>query len=96
MARFIKPKGPAAAAPDPDAVAAFASGADSHEGQTSAPGSLLNDPAKNTEGYAFRMTLKQKQALDYVLANSNAKSIQKLIESILWPEIERRMKDLAE
>lgn len=69
--------------PTSEAVAAFAAGANE---ETVTAG-------KHT-GYPFKMTKQQRELLGFVLMNSTDKSIQQLLENIIWPEIERRARAL--
>ena len=45
---------------------------------------------KATESFLLRLTPSQMETLDFVFQETNVKSRQKLVESILIPELERR------
>lgn len=92
--------------PDPEALAAFASGADAHE--TVAPPVVAKaapkpvaptqpkraapvpaEPEPQNRNLALRLTQSQMDLINDVYENSTYKSKQKMIEAILFPELER-------
>jgi hypothetical protein len=78
---------------DEKALAAFAAGADSRAPAVAvAPGA----DEKATLGFNLRLTPSQMELINWVFERSTHKSKQKLIESILFPELERRRHELQE
>ena len=76
---------------DEKALAAFAAGADSRAPAVAAAPAA---DEKATLGFNLRLTPSQMELINYVFERSTHKSKQKLIESILFPELERRREEL--
>lgn len=96
MAFDVKPKKPPV---DPAALAAFAEGADTHTTAPVAPAvaapiGRVEQEGKLTESMLFRCSKKTADEFAFVYENTNVKSKQKLLESILLPEIERRAAEI--
>ncbi len=89
---------------NPDAMAAFIAGADVHEPIASVIKESVElvqpTPAlatdRQTESLLFRLTKTDLDEFNFVFENTNVKSKQKLLESIILPEIARRAKELRE
>lgn len=92
---------------DPEAVASFIAGADAHEavpvvgaGIEEQPLKILSVPeydqggGKLSEAVLFRCTPAVFQELDFVFKHSTAKSKQKLLESILLPQLKAMAKEI--
>lgn len=92
MSRFRTP--PKKTDVDENALSAFSAGANSHGV------AAFSEPTKSgerqTETFLLRLTPYQKNMLDFVYENTNTKSKQKLIESILLPVLEAMEKDLRQ
>ncbi|MDF2792549.1 MAG: hypothetical protein K0S85_302 [Pseudomonas orientalis] len=95
MAFDVKPKRPPV---DPDALAAFAEGADTHTTAPVAPAAApigkVEQEGKLTESMLFRCSKATYDDFAFVYENTNVKSKQKLLESILLPEIQRRAAEI--
>ena len=79
------------------ALAAFAAGADSRaSGSPHAVAAVPTTDEKSTFGFNLRLTPSQMELINWVFERSTHKSKQKLIESILFPELERRRRELRE
>jgi type II secretory pathway component GspD/PulD (secretin) len=85
---------------DPAALAAFAAGAETHE-PLAQPDKVLTTAApitpktdKKTESLLFRLTPTDLQQFNYVFENTNVKSKQLLLESLILPELARRASEL--
>lgn len=76
---------------DEQALAAFSDAAEAHSTEPVAP---LKTKERATESFLLRLTPNQVQMLDYVFQNTNVKSKQKLVESILIPELEAMQRRL--
>lgn len=92
---------------DQTAVASFIAGADAHEAAPAAGTSIeeqslkiLSVPeydqggGKLSEAVLFRCTPAVFQEIDFVFKNSTAKSKQKLLESILLPQLKAMAKEI--
>jgi hypothetical protein len=80
---------------DEQALAAFSDAAETHSIE---PVATLKTKERATESFLLRLTPSQVKMLDYVFQNTNVKSKQKLVESILIPELEamqRRLQNQA-
>lgn len=96
MAFDVKPKRPPV---DPEALAAFAEGADTHTTAPVAPAAAapigkVEQEGKLTESMLFRCSKATSDEFAFVYENTNVKSKQKLLESILLPEIQRRAAEI--
>lgn len=96
MAFDVKPKKPPV---DPDALAKFAEGADTHTTAPVAPAlaapiGRVEQEGKLTESMLFRCSKLTADEFAFVYENTNVKSKQKLLESILLPEIQRRAAEI--
>jgi hypothetical protein len=96
MAFDVKPKKPPV---DPDALAKFAEGADTHTTAPVAPAvaapiGRVEQEGKLTESMLFRCSKATYDEFAFVYENTNVKSKQKLLESILLPEIQRRAAEI--
>ena len=79
------------------ALAAFAAGADSRSpGSPHVAVAVPSADEKATLGFNLRLTASQMELINWVFERSTHKSKQKLIESILFPELERRRQELRE
>jgi hypothetical protein len=71
---------------DEAALAAFSAGAETRS--TEVP--VTSKRERATESVLLRLTPTQIELINFVFEHTNIKSRQKLIESILLPELERR------
>lgn len=92
---------------DPAAVASFIAGADEHERAPAAGVGIEEQPlkilpvpeydqggGKLSEAVLFRCTPAVFQELDFVFKHTTAKSKQKLLESILLPQLKAMAKEI--
>ena len=72
-------------------LAAFSDAAEAHSIEP-----VVDHQAKEraTESFLLRLTPSQVKMLDYVFQNTNVKSKQKLVESVLIPELEAMQRTL--
>ena len=76
---------------DEQALSAFSDAAEAHSIE---PVPSLKTKERATESFLLRLTPSQVKMLDYVFQNTNVKSKQKLVESILIPELEAMQRQL--
>lgn len=76
---------------DERALAAFSDAADTHSIE---PAGVKKTKERATESFLLRLTPSQVLMFDYVFQNTNVKSKQKLVESILIPALEEMQKKL--
>lgn len=98
MAFDVRPKKPPV---DPEALARFAEGAETHTTEpvqtaaaAPAPIGRVEQEGKLTESMLFRCSKLTADEFTFVYENTNVKSKQKLLESILLPEIQRRAAEI--
>lgn len=84
---------------DPEALARFAEGAETHSTaqpvpQAAAPAGTVEQEGKLTESMLFRCSKATFDEFQFVYENTNVKSKQKLLEAILLPELRRRADEI--
>lgn len=77
---------------DERALAEFSEAADAHSIDPAGGSSKTKERA--TESFLIRLTPSQVLMFDYVFLNTNVKSKQKLLESILIPALEEMQEEL--
>ena len=88
---------------DPAKLAAFTAGAEIHQpaieiseqvAPPAQPSKESPGTERQTESLLFRLTKADLDEFNFVFDNTNVKSKQKMLESIILPELRRRAKEL--